>query len=464
MNAADQRKSLDALFAPKSVAVIGASRDAESVGYGILKSLVVGAVKGSPYSKPFPGGVYAVNPKAKSILGIKCVASILEIGAAVDLAVICVPAAIVPKIIEECGAKHVKAAIVVSAGFGEAGNKILQLQIAEKCRRHGIRMLGPNCMGVLVPRNSLNASFGLTAPAAGGVAFVSQSGAIADSAIDWAVQERYAFSLIASLGNSADVDAADVLEWLENDAATKVITLYLEEIADGRRFIGIARRVAKTKPIIVVKGGRTAAGGKAAGSHTGALATDYKVFFGAMRHAGVVIAESVEEMFDLAIALPLEGKAKNSVAIITNGGGAGVLAADYCGELGINLTKLSDKTLKTLDNGGLMHPAYSRNNPLDIIGDALPPRYSAALETVLSQQDVGATIVIQTLQTMTDPVKDAEAIIKAARRHKGKPIVAVFMGGKYSAPGVKLLTQAGIACYNDPRKAARAMAAIVGRL
>ncbi|MEK6923617.1 MAG: CoA-binding protein, partial [Candidatus Micrarchaeota archaeon] len=393
---------------------------------------------------------HAVNPNAKSILGVKCVASVLDIRESVDMAIVCTPANTVLQIAGECGRKGVKALLVVSAGFAEMGNTRLQEELAATCRKHKMRLLGPNCMGILAPHRKLNASFGLTAPTPGGVAFVSQSGAIADSAIDWAVQERYAFSLIASLGNSADVDAADVLEWLEHDKNTKVITLYLESVADGRKLLKVARRASRSKPIIAIKGGRTGEGIKAAGSHTGALASDYRVFAGAMRQAGVKIAESIEEMFDLAIALQKWPSCGNSIAIITNGGGAGVLAADYCGDLGMKLARLAPATIRKLDESGKMHPAYSRSNPLDIIGDALPERYAAALDTVLQQEDVAAVAVIQTLQTMTDPVEDARAIIAASRKHPRKPVIAVFMGGKYTAPGVKLLAQAGIPTYNDP--------------
>lgn len=452
--------TLNAFFKPHSVAVIGASRDESSVGYGVLKSLVKGCVKPSPYAKSFPGKVFAVNPHAQSILGKKCVGSVLDVPGSVDLAIVCVPAAAVNKVAEECGRKGVKAIIVVSAGFAESGNNTAQGKLVNICRKHGMRLLGPNCMGVLRPASRLNASFALSVPKKGSVAFVSQSGAMADSVIDWALQEKYAFSLIASLGNSADVDAVDLLEWLEKDEETKAIALYVESISRGKKFLEAAKRISKKKSIVVVKGGKSSEGSAAASSHTGALASDYKVFSGAMKQAGAVVAESMEELFDFALALSNHPKPKGKIAIVTNGGGAGVLAADYCSEFRVPLATLSEKTLRKLDESGKMHRAYSRRNPLDIVGDALPERYEAAANAVLEQQDVGGAIVVQTLQTMTDARSDAQIIVAAQKKFPQKPIIVVFLGGKYSAEGAKILQENGIAHYNDCRKAVRGMAAL----
>ena len=432
------KAGLQYLFSPRSVAVVGASHRPDSVGYGVLKSLVKGGVFPSPYSKPFKGRVYAINPHAKRVLGCRCYPDISAIGGPVDLAVVAVPAKNVPQVAQECGRKGVKALVVVSAGFAELGADGLRLQekLLTACRRHGMRLLGPNCLGIINPHETLNASFALCSPPAGPVAFVTQSGALADSVIDWSVKENYGFSTVVSLGNSAGVDAADALDWLARDRNTQAVALYLEGLVDGRKFARAARRLKGKKPIIVLKGGRTTAGSSAASSHTGALAGDYRVFQGAMRQAGVLMAESVEELFDLAKAVCQQPRLKrNSVAIVTNGGGAGVLCADYCAQYGLNLAPLRRATIRMLDRTGVMHPAYSRRNPLDIIGDAKPERYDAAVRTLLAQPYISGLIVVQTVQTMTDPVKDAMVIARARKLFPGKPVVAAFMGGKYSTRG-----------------------------
>ncbi len=459
--------ALELVFNPKSVAVVGASRDVKSVGFGILKSLAEGCWYPSNYCKPFLGKVYPVNPKASEILGLKCYTSVGEIEGKVDLAVIAVPSQIVGKVIEQCGEKGIRAAIVVSAGFGESGayGRKLEQELLETCKKSGVRVVGPNCLGVVRSSHNLNASFALSVPPAGGVGFISQSGALADSAIDWAIQERYAFSALASVGNSADLDSADFVDWMAQDNETKVITLYVEGLKDGRKFMESVRRVARKKPVLVLKAGRTAAGASAAGSHTGSLAGDYGVFAGAMRQCGAVMVESFEELFDLAKALSEQPKAReNAIAIVTNSGGPGVLCADYCEEFGVKLVPLKEETLLKLEASGKMHSAYSRRNPLDLVGDALPERYEIAIETLLSEDYIQGLIVIQCITTMTDSLADAKIVLQARKKFPGKPIVCVFMGGKYTAAGVKLLLENGVPEFNDPRKAAQAMAALCGVL
>ncbi|MBI3587952.1 CoA-binding protein [Candidatus Micrarchaeota archaeon] len=456
---------LETLMNPRSVAVIGASREPASVGFGILKSLVEGCVLRSAYCKPFLGRVYAVNPHAEMILGKRCFKRISDVAEDVDVAIISLPAKIVPSVARECGQKGVKALIVVAAGFAETGGEgaKLQAELLAICKKFKMRLLGPNCLGILRPGSNYNASFALSAPPAGQIAFVSQSGALADSILDWALSERYAFSSIVSLGNAADLDAADFLEFFEKDDQTKVITLYLEGLDDGRRFFEVAKRVGGKKPILLLKGGRTGAGEKAATSHTAALAGDWRVFQGAMRQAGVALVDSLEELFDTAKTLATQPRAKgNAITVVTNGGGAGVLASDYCARLGVNLVPLKASTIAKLDATKKMHPAYSRRNPLDIVGDALPQRYEAAMEVLLAEEYVHGLIVIQTLQTMTDAKRDAEAVVRMRAKYPSKPIVCVFMGGHYSAPGIKILRDAGIPDFNDPLKAAKAMAALCG--
>ncbi|MFQ5406672.1 MAG: acetate--CoA ligase family protein, partial [Candidatus Micrarchaeia archaeon] len=418
-------------------------------------------------SKPFPGRAYAVNPKAKEVLGIESYPSVTLIPGKVDLAVICTPSKTVVQIMQECAQKKVKAVIITSAGFAELGEngKNLQEQVLSIAKVAGITVLGPNCLGIIRPPVCLNASFALTAPQPGQVAFVSQSGALADSIIDWAVENRYCFSLVASLGNSADVDASDFLKWCSQDESTKAIALYLEGIKDGRRFMEIARKVSRTKPIVLLKGGRSKEGVKAAGSHTGSLVGNFNVWQAAAKQSGIVMAETLQELFEMAEALAEQPRtSKNAVAIVTNGGGAGVLTADYCQKTGLNVVELKEETLKRLDESNAMHPAYSRGNPLDLIGDARPERYKVALDVVLSEDYIGSVIVIQTLQTMTDTKADAQIVIDAKKRHPHKPVVCVFMGGKFSKAGIELLRENNVSDFNDPRPAVRVMAALCGTL
>lgn len=461
-----QKQSLELLFNPSSIAVIGASRDPKSVGYGILKSLTRGCVLSSEYCKSFAGKVYPVNPKADYILGVKCYSHIKEVPGDVDLAVIAVPAKVVPNVLKECGKKKVPFAIIISAGFAEVGEKGKKLQdqvvkIAESCN---MRLIGPNCLGIIMPPINLNASFAPTMPPAGAVGFISQSGALADSIIDWAVAEKYGLSALVSYGNRADLDVHDFIEFMAEDPKTRAIAIYLEGLKDGRKFMEVCKKVSKTKPIIVLKAGRTESGSKAISSHTGSLAGSYEIYSAAFRQSGVIQAETVEELFDLAKALAYQPPCKeNSVAIVTNGGGCGVLCADNCEEFGVNVVELKKSTIAKLDKSGKMHPAYSRRNPLDIVGDALPERYETAINTLLEEDYIHGLIVIQTLQTMTDPKEDALKVIEAKKRFPEKPILCTYMGGLYSKQGGRLLEANGIPDFNDIRKVAGAMKALIVR-
>lgn len=458
------KAQLDYILKPRSIAVIGASRKSKTVGHGILVSLVSGGVFKSRYTKPFRGKVYPVNPKAKRLLGLRCYPSVKAIKNDVDLAVIAVPAKAVPIVMQECVDKKVKGAIIISAGFGEFGEKgkELQREVVRIARKGNIRVVGPNCLGILRTENRMNASFAPTMPPRGCVAFVSQSGALADSVIDWAIDNRYGFSNVISYGNKADLDVYDFMEWLADDKETRVITLYIEGIKDGRKFIEVAKRVTKKKPVVALKAGRGEAGTKAISSHTGSLAGGYEIYEAAFKQAGIIMADNVEELFDLAKALGDQPACrKNSIAIITNGGGCGVLTADYCEEFGIRLAELKKSTIRKLEKSGKMHPAYSRRNPLDIVGDALPDRYKVAVHTLLEENYIHGLIVLQTLQTMTDPIKDGQIVIDAHRKYPLKPIICVYMGGRFSKYGIKHLEDHCIPDYNDPRKAAKAMWALI---
>ena len=452
---------LNKLFNPQSIAIIGASRKKGSVGNDLIINLKTGGVYKSKYSKRYNKKIFLVNPNAKKILNMPCYPYVTDIKEKIDLAIIATPPEVVLKVMQDIVKKQVPYVIIISAGFAETTKKGLDLQkqIVKIAKKHKIRIVGPNCLGILNTQNHLNASFAPSTPPKGDIAFISQSGALADSIIDWAIENRYGFSKIISLGNQSDLDISDFLEYLSYDKDTKVITIYLESIINGKKFIKTASKIKK--PIIVIKAGRTSQAKKAISSHTGNLTSDYQVYKAAFEKAGVYQVDSIEELFDVAKVLSEQPKTKNSVAIVTNGGGAGVLITDYLTGLNINLAKISPMALKKLDP--YMHPAYSRSNPLDLVGDATPLRYQKAINILLSQKNISALVVIQTLQTMTDTIKDAQIVIDAKKRFPKKPIICVYMGGKFSKKGVDLLNKNKIPDFNDPKKAALALNALILR-
>ncbi len=453
-------------FNPQSVALLGASRSVESVGQSILRNLTIGCVHRCEYCRPFLGKIFPVNPFASEILGFKSYPSVLKIPEPVDLAVIALPHDIVLKAVDECIRKKVKAVIIVSAGFGEFSEqgKNLQLKIVEKLKRAKIPMLGPNCLGIIRPAHNLNASFGPSMAPKGGVAFVSQSGALADSIIDWSIQARYGLSALVSYGNKAMLDCYDFFDFLAGDDETKSVALYIEGVNSGREFFEKLKMLVSSKPVVILKGGRTSAGVAAAATHTASLAGDARIFDAAVKQSGAVLAQTVEELFDLAKVLGEQPVCKgNGIAVVTNGGGCGVICSDYCEELGVNLPQLSKDALKTFEKSGIMHPAYSRRNPLDIVGDAMPDRYGLAINTLLNEPYIHGLIVIQTLQAMTNSVLDAKAIVEAHKQFPDKPIISCFMGGRFSRKGMHYLDNMHIPDFNDIRKAVVAMKALIGR-
>jgi acetyl coenzyme A synthetase (ADP forming)-like protein len=458
-----KHSELKCFFQPEGVAVIGASHNPKKLGFQVVKNLIEGGAFSLPHLKGFPGKIFPVHPKEKKILDLKCYCSVKEIPERVDLAIICIPAKFVPQAVRECAEKKVKGINIISAGFGEAGKegKKLQEEFLSVAKEYGIRIVGPNCLGTLYTPTHLNASFGPFLPLSGPITFISQSGALVDSIIDWSVKENYGFSAVISYGNKSDLDAPDFIAWAANDNCTKAIALYIEGLNDGRHFLEVAKRVTPIKPIISLKAGKTAAGTKAVGSHTGSLAGSYQIYKGAFKQSGVIMADTLTQMFDMAESLALQPPAKgNRVAIVTNGGGNGVMAADYCEELGIDLPPLPKKIIEKLDKSGKMHPAWSRANPLDTIGDAGPERYRIALEAVISSDSYDGVIMIQTLQTMTRPVEDAKIAVEMQRKYK-KPVIGAFMGGPFTEPGVKYLEEHGIPNYNDVDRAAKAMWALI---
>lgn len=447
-------KNLESIFNAKTVALVGATGRPGSVGAGVLKNLIEGKSERK---------IFGVNPKEKEIMGVECFKSIKDIKEDIDLAIIAVPATAVKEVVKECSEKKVSGIIIISAGFAESGKegRILQDEVAEIARSAGIPLVGPNCLGILRPEENLNASFAPLSPKSGSVAFLSQSGALIDSIVDQSLEENFGFSALVSYGNEADLKLNDFLEFFEKDENTKVIAVYLEGIKEGRKFMEVAKRITKKKPILVLKAGKTDAGRKAALSHSASLAGEARVFSSVFKQCGILEVESFEELFDNVKALAWQPKCENSFAIITNGGGAGVLSADYCQELGVNLTELKSKTIERIESSGKMNPSFSRANPLDIIGDATAERYEVALNCVLEQEDVAGVLIIQTLQIMTDPKENANIIIKARKKWEKKPIVCAFLGGKITKEGSKILEENKIPNYPDLKRAVRALKSLI---
>ncbi len=460
---------LDSIFNPKTVAVIGATDRIGSVGRGLVKNLLDRTNESSQgrTEKSAQGGlkrkIYLVNPNRNKVFGIKTFPKIGTIDKKIDLAIIAVPAKIVLKIVKECCQKKVRAIIIISSGFAEIGanGALLQNRIVALTNRAKIALVGPNCLGVLRPPTGLNASFAPLSPNQGGLALISQSGALLDSIIDASADKFYGFSTIISYGNEAGLTLPNFLDWAGKDKKTKVIALYFEGLKNGREFFNIAKKVNKIKPVVVLRGGKTKTAQKAVSSHTGVLAGASQIYSTAFKQAGLIEVQSLEELLDISKALVWQARCKNGIGIVTNGGGAGILAADYCHQLGINLTKLNPTVKGKIDKAKAMHRGWSKNNPADIVGDALSDRYKIAIEALLSQNDIYGLMVIQTMQVMTESIKNAKIIIKAKKKYPKKPIVTVFMGGRLTGPAIKLLEKNKIPNYSDPLRAARAIKALI---
>ena len=442
------------LFRPKSVAVIGASRNPEKVGHVILKNILDGG---------FPGKVYPVNPNADEILGLKCYPTVKDIPSDVELSVVSVPAGIVPQVVEECGEAGVKVVVVISAGFKETGSEgaRLEREVVSVCRKYGMRMQGPNCLGVIDTETPLNASFAPKMPMKGNVAFISQSGALCTAMLDLAEEYGLGFSKFISLGNKADLDETDFIKAVASDRETSVILLYVESVERGRKFIEAAAETSRRKPIVALKGGVSEFGTKAASSHTGALAGSLTAYVAAFRRAGIIFAKSLEEMVSYAMFLSRQPLPKGrNVAIVTNAGGLGILAADACATLGLRVSPLSPTTVSKLKS--ILPPMAAVHNPVDILGDADPERYEETLEVVLEDDGVHGAIVLLSPQAMTNPVGTAKVLLSVRRRLPYKPIVASFVGWSTVEEARKMLIKEGIPCLDFPEKAVLAMAGASG--
>jgi acetyltransferase len=439
-------RPLEKMFRPKSVAVIGATERPLSVGKSVLWNLI---------SNRFGGTVYPVNPSHPSVLGIKSYPSIREVPEVVDLVVIATPAKTVPGVIRECGEAGVRAAIVLSAGFKEVGEagRALEAEILAHARSFGMRVVGPNCLGVMSPTSGLNATFGNAMALRGSVGFVSQSGALCTAILDWSLSENVGFSHFVSVGSMVDVGWADLLYYLGDDPATRSIVMYIESINDARAFFSAAREVATAKPIILIKSGRTAEAAKAATSHTGALAGSDEVLDAVFARSGVLRVDSISDLFYLAEVLEKQPRPRgNRLALVTNAGGPGVLAVDALVGGHGELAPLAPDTIATLDSFLPKH--WSKGNPIDILGDADPARYAKALEIAAKDPTSDGLLVVLAPQAIAGAVQTADLISKIPRQ-SGKPVLACWMGGAEVAPGAALLRRSGIPTFRYPDTAAR---------
>jgi acetyltransferase len=438
---------LDAVFEPRSVALIGATDREGSVGHATLVNLK---------NASFHGKIYPVNPHRSEILGLRSYASISEIPAAVDLAVIVTPAATVPDIIGECIDANVKAAVVISAGFKEHGaeGQALETKIAERLQHGRLRLIGPNCLGVMNPLIGFNATFAQTIALPGNVAFVSQSGALLTAILDWSLREQVGFSAFVSTGSMLDVGWGDLIDHFGSDPSTQSILIYMESVGDARSFLSAAREVAMSKPIIVIKAGRSEAASKAATSHTGALTGSDEVFDAALRRCGVLRVQSISDIFYMAEVLSKQPRPRGArLMIVTNAGGPAVLATDALIAAGAELAPLSDASRQALDS--FLPPHWSRGNPIDVLGDADPERYARAIEIAIKDPGSDGLLAILAPQGMTDPAGVAQCLKPFAKGH-GKPLLASWMGGKYVEPGDAILNASGIPTFAYPDTAARA--------
>ena len=438
---------MDAMFAPSSVAVIGATSRPGTVGRSVLENLLSGR---------FQGKVYAVNAKHPEVLGRKTYASIRDIPGQVDLAIVATPAVTVPPVIGECVDAGTKAAVVISAGFRERGadGAALEQQVQEQLRRGTMRLMGPNCMGIMNPTIGLNATFVKDPPKAGNVAFLSQSGALLVAILDWSGREQVGFSAIVSTGSMLDVGWGDLIYYLGDDANTKSILLYMESVGDARSFVSAAREVALTKPIIVIKAGRSEAASRAAASHTGALTGSDEVLDAAFRRSGVLRVHSISDLFYMAEVLGRQPRPKGPrLTILTNAGGPAVLATDALVASGGELAELSPETLRRLNE--FLPPHWSHGNPIDVLADTDSERYARALEIASKDPNSDGLLVILVPQAMADPLLVAESMKPYAKGY-GKPVLASWMGGNSIAAGEAVLNSAGIPTFHYPDTAARA--------
>ncbi len=440
------------LFEPVSIAVVGAAREETKVGHIVLRNII---------SSGFTGKLYPVNPKAEELLGLRCYASISLVPDKVDLVVVTTPAGTVPGIIDEAGRKGTKAAIIISAGFKEVGKDGAELErkVGEIARSYGMRILGPNCLGMINTDSMINATFVNQYPRAGSIAISSQSGAICSVMLDWAKRTNVGFSKFISVGNKLDIDEADLLQYLRDDPLTKVIGMYIEGTDRGIEFMHQANLTTREKPIIALKAGRTSTGAKAASSHTGALSGSDKVYDAAMAQSGIIRVRTIEELFDhltLFSSMPLpEG---DRIAIVTNAGGLGVMAADACSDYGVSLASFKPETIELLKTK--LPESANFYNPVDVIGDADADRYSFAINAIMRDDNVSCVLALMAPTDIVDTAAVATALAKFAG-NSPKPFVTAFVGGAGLEKAVSILRTSGVPNYDSPDRAVQSLSAMV---
>lgn len=443
---------LDAFFKPNAVAIIGASRDPEKLGYSVLANIV---------ESGYNGGIYPINPKADSILGFKAYPDVRQLPEVPDMAVIVIPYQYVPESVEACGEAGIKAVVVISAGFREVGMEGMkrEIEVQQLAKQYNIRLIGPNCLGVIDTHTPINATFAAGTPHAGPIAFMSQSGALGTAILDMSLAgKRLGIGKFVSLGNKTDVAEADLLRYLAEDDETRVILIYSEGLPSGREFMDVAREVTRKKPVIVVKSGVTQSGQRAVSSHTGSLAGAEQAYRAAFYQSGVLRAETMQEMFDYALGFAYQPLLQgNQIAIVTNAGGPGILATDALEKAGLELARLRNETKVALES--YLPGAASAANPVDVLGDAMNDRYEVALRRVVADPNVDGILVILTPQAMTEIEMTAHAVGKLSKE-TDKPILACFMGEARIEAGVDVLAEYGVPNYAFPERAAAAFAAM----
>ncbi|MEN6437124.1 MAG: acetate--CoA ligase family protein [Syntrophobacter sp.] len=449
-------KSLDAILSPRSVAVVGASNSPGKVGHDIFKNIL---------KCDFQGTLYPVNPKAQAIKCVKAYGSVKELPEQVDLGIIIVPPKAAQVAVNECAEKGVKGVVIVSAGFKEVGEEGRKIEdaIAATCREAGMRLIGPNCLGVINPHPGvrLNASFSTRMPAYGHISFISQSGALCTAVLDFAADRNFGFSKFISIGNKADVDELDLLRYLHDDEDTEIILIYLEELKRSAEFIETVKEITsgeRPTPVVVIKSGRTSEGARAAASHTGALAGSEGVYDAFFEQSGIIRADSIEDLFNFAGAFAARKIPRgNKVAIVTNAGGPGIVCTDMTVSSGLELARFKDDTIEALASH--LPSAANLHNPVDVIGDATHDRYALALDAVIKDEGVDGALVILTPQSMTNALGTAEAVVKIARS-TSKPILCCFMGIIDVSAGVNHLQERGVPVYRFPEHAAKSFASL----
>ncbi len=443
---------LQNFFTPSSVAIVGASNNPSKVGYSLLHNLL---------KSGYQGKIYPVNLKHKEVQGLKAYKTLSEIGEPIDLLVVSIPSQFVLDLIDEAASLEIKAVLIISAGFKEIGaeGSKLEQKLFKKIRKHGMRVVGPNCLGLIDNFTPMNITFTKSNSRKGNLGFISQSGALITGILDWSIKEEIGFSKFVSVGNKLDVDEVELIELMGNDRNTQAILLYLEAINKGRAFIDVCRRIVRKKPVIAIKSGISKAGAKAASSHTGAMAGANTAYETAFRKAGVIRVETVEDLFTVATTFSWQPLPKsNNLCIITNAGGPGILATDHAEFNGLNLATLTAQTINTLKEN--LHPAAATHNPIDVLGTGGAKEYRLAMELAMKDPNVGMILVILAPQEMTAPEEIAKTIIEINEIYPSKPIAVSFFGGKEMEKGLQILKSHHIPAFPFPEKGVVALAGL----